>query len=82
MRNGKANCAPVAFRREGVAAGKFIQCRFPIPGDRNGKTAVGMAVVREVHPDKLVVKVFGGTAQADPVIEVDRLQGEWRLLYP
>jgi hypothetical protein len=83
--NGKVNGlpAPLVPRREGVAVGRIVECRFRMPGSRDGRTKVGMAVVKEVHPEKLIVKVFTGTINGrdDPVVEIDRLRGEWRLLY-
>lgn len=74
----------VVPRREGVAVGRFIECRFWVPNSKPPRTALGMALVKEVHPDKLVVKVFSptGMGQPDPIVEIDRVKGEWRLLYP
>lgn len=71
-------------RREGVAVGKFVECRFLVPNSKPARKALGMAVVKEVHPDKLVVKVFSptGTGQQDLIVDIDRLHGDWRLLYP
>jgi hypothetical protein len=83
--NGKLNGhrAELKPAREGVAVGKFVRCRFRLPGAKDGRTAIGMAVVKEVHPKKLVVKVFGAAHdRPDPIVEIDRLHGEWRLLYP
>jgi len=65
-----------------VGKGSLVKCRFKAGTGKSERVVNGEGVVIELDDRTLRIRVWGGTAAPDPVIEVARASDDWSLRYP